>query len=172
MDLIDLVTEVIDLRSFSNLWYWIALAVMWSSLSHWVLGIPYHMVQQARRGDARAGRDVQTLAEVHSRRILAFADLSGTLMVAASGFVVSALAMLGWGYGVEFAQAIILLLVPLLSVAALSILTARRVQGADIDTLCRFLRQHRLIVRVMGAIAIFVTAVWGMYSNVSGSVLY
>jgi len=34
VDFLDLVTEVIDLRSFSNLWYWIVLAILWSSLSH------------------------------------------------------------------------------------------------------------------------------------------
>ncbi|MEM9756043.1 MAG: component of SufBCD complex, partial [Pseudomonadota bacterium] len=32
--------DVIDLRSFSNLWYWIVLAVFWSSASHWGLGVP------------------------------------------------------------------------------------------------------------------------------------
>jgi hypothetical protein len=63
LDFLDLVTEVIDLRSFSNLWYWIVLAILWSSLSHWTLGVPYHIVARARRGDeraaghARAGRD-------------------------------------------------------------------------------------------------------------------
>jgi hypothetical protein len=49
VDFLDLVTEVIDLRSFSNLWYWIVLAILWSSLSHWTLGVPYHIVTRARR---------------------------------------------------------------------------------------------------------------------------
>ena len=39
--------ELIDMRSFSNLWYWIALAVMWSTASHWVLGVPWDMVIRA-----------------------------------------------------------------------------------------------------------------------------
>jgi hypothetical protein len=50
---VPIVFEVIDMRSFSNLWYWIALAVLWSSTSHWVLGVPFDMIQRARR---RAGR--------------------------------------------------------------------------------------------------------------------
>ena len=29
MDLADTIFEVIDMRSFSNLWFWIALAVVW-----------------------------------------------------------------------------------------------------------------------------------------------
>ncbi len=45
--------------SFSNLWYWIALAVMWSSTSHWVLGVPYDMIQRARREGGQAEADLE-----------------------------------------------------------------------------------------------------------------
>ncbi len=48
-----LIFDLIDMRSFSNLWYWIALAVTWSSTSHWVLGVPFDMVLRARRKAAR-----------------------------------------------------------------------------------------------------------------------
>jgi hypothetical protein len=50
------VFEVIDMRSFSSLWYWIALAVMWSSASHYVLGVPFDLVQRARRRGGQAPR--------------------------------------------------------------------------------------------------------------------
>ena len=172
MDFLDLVTEVIDLRSFSNLWYWIVLAVMWSSLSHWVLGIPYHIVQRARRGHVESQRDLLLLVEVNARRILEFAALSGTLLVAASGFALSALMVLGWAYGVEFAQAIVLLLLPLLAVTGLSFVTAHQVQNAEIDQLYLRLRNHRIIVQLMGVISIFITAFWGMYTNVTVSPLH
>ena len=172
MDFLDLVTEVIDLRSFSNLWYWIVLAVMWSSLSHWVLGIPYHIVQRARRGHEDSRRDLLILVEVNARRIREFAALSSTLLVAASGFVLSALAVLGWAYGVEFAQAILLLLVPLLAVTALNFLTAHRVADADLDMVYSYMRNHRMIVQLLGVISIFITAFWGMYTNVTVSPLH
>lgn len=172
LDFLDLVTEVIDLRSFSNLWYWIVLAVMWSSLSHWVLGIPYHIVQRARRGHVESQRDLLLLVEVNARRILEFAALSGTLLVAASGFALSALMVLGWAYGVEFAQAIVLLLLPLLAVTGLSFVTAHQVQNAEIDQLYLRLRNHRMIVQLMGVISIFITAFWGMYTNVTVSPLH
>jgi hypothetical protein len=76
VDFLDLVTEVIDLRSFSNLWYWIVLAILWSSLSHWTLGVPYHIVTRARRGDDRAVSDMRALAEINGARILAVTDQS------------------------------------------------------------------------------------------------
>ena len=54
MEIYAILTEIIDLRSFSNLWFWIALAVMWSSTSHWVLGIPHDMIQRAKREGGQA----------------------------------------------------------------------------------------------------------------------
>ena len=54
------VFELIDMRSFSNLWFWIALAVLWSSVSHWVLGVPWDMVMRARKDDRRRPPDLMT----------------------------------------------------------------------------------------------------------------
>ena len=77
MELIDTVFEVIDMRSFSNLWYWIALAVLWSSTSHWVLGVPYDMIQRARREGGQAQQDVEDLVRINTSRLLMIVDRSG-----------------------------------------------------------------------------------------------
>ena len=53
MDFTQTLLDVIDFRSFSNLWFWIVLAVAWSTASHWVLGIPFDMVMRARRHGGR-----------------------------------------------------------------------------------------------------------------------
>ncbi|MBF9059009.1 component of SufBCD complex [Rhodobacterales bacterium HKCCSP123] len=171
MDFFDLVTEVIDLRSFSNLWYWIVLATMWSSLSHWVLGVPYHMVQRARRGDQATEADLRTLTEINTRRILDFVEISGAAMVGSSAFVLTSLLVLGWGYGVEFAQALLLLVLPLILVAALTMRTARVLQESGFENLQVRLRNHRFAVQALGICFIFVTAFWGMYTNVTVSPL-
>jgi len=172
LDFLDLVTQVIDLRSFSNLWYWIVLAILWSSMSHWVLGIPFHLVQRARQGHEDSLRDLQSLAEINCRRILDFAALSGTAMVGASAFVLTSLAVLGWGYRVEFCQAVILLLAPMILVAALSVRTARKMRAAEYDDVAARLRRHRLLVQGIGIVFIFVTAMWGMYTNVTANRLF
>lgn len=169
MDFLDLVTQVIDLRSFSNLWYWIVLAILWSSLSHWVLGIPFHIVQRARQGHEDSLRDLHTLAEIHARRLLDFAEVSGTAMVASSAFVTTSLAVLGWGYQVEFCQAVILLLLPLIVVSGLSVRTAAVLHRTGFANLPIRLRNHRLMVQGLGIVFIFVTAFWGMYTNVTVS---
>ena len=172
MEFLDLVTQVIDLRSFSNLWYWIVLAIMWSTLSHWVLGIPYDLVQRARTGDEECVDDVNLLVRVNCRRILKLADLSGTAMVAGSAFVITSLVVLGWVYGVEFCQAIVLLVLPLILVTALSVRTARLMTENGFEDVALMLRRHRLMVQGMGVVFIFLTALWGMYVNVSVSRLY
>ncbi len=167
MDFLDLVTEVIDLRSFSNLWYWIVLAIMWSSLSHWTLGVPYHIVTRARRGDERAARDMQALARINGERILAVTEESAPVLLGLATFVASGLAATGWLYRVEFLQALFLLLFPALLVGGLTILTARKLSRTDYADVARALRIHRIYVQMMGVVFIFLTAFWGMYTNVT-----
>jgi len=71
------VFELIDMRSFSNLWFWIALAVVWSSTSHWVLGVPFDMVVRARRKGGQAEEDLETIVRVNVNRMLMIARVSG-----------------------------------------------------------------------------------------------
>ena len=77
LDLVQLIFELIDMRSFSNLWYCIALGVIWSSASHWVLGVPHDMIQRARREGAEALDDMQTLVRINVKRLLYIARASG-----------------------------------------------------------------------------------------------
>lgn len=167
MNFLELATEVIDLRSFSNLWYWIALAALWSTASHWVVGVPFDMVTRARRGHERSVHDMRVLAEVNVNRILAMVELSGTAMVVIMTFLVTSLAILGWGYGVEFCQAVFLLLSPMVLVALLNIHTARILRDTGFEDVAGRLRLHRLFVQMIGVVAIFVTAMWGMWTNLN-----
>lgn len=166
VDFLDLATEVIDLRSFSNLWYWIVLAVLWSTASHWILGVPFDLVSRARRGHERSAHDMRVLAEVNVNRILSIAELSGALLTGVAAFILTGLAVTGWVYDVEFSQALFLLLFPMTLVGALSIQTARRLRRDGFENLIHRLRVHRLLVQLMGVVFIFLTAFWGMWTNV------
>lgn len=169
MDWQTIVFEVIDMRSFSNLWYWIALAVMWSSASHWVLGVPFDMVSRARRHGGPAMRDLQAMTQINANRLLYIAGVSGLILMAVGSFVLTMLVVLGFGYGVEFAQAVFLLLLPMSLVFALSIRAARRLSAQELEdeALCKALVRHRIVIQVIGMISIFVTALWGMFQNLS-----
>lgn len=169
MDLLHIIYEMIELRSFSNLWYWISLAVLWSTASHWILGVPYDMVHRAQRKGGQAERDLEDIARVNVNRLLYIADVSGPWLVALSCFLLSALATLGFVYLLEIAQAVFLLAFPMSVVGLISYLTARGIarEGASGETLRKRLAFCRLYVQFVGVISIVVTAFWGMYQNLT-----
>jgi hypothetical protein len=162
------VFEVIDMRSFSNLWYWIGLAVLWSSVSHWVLGVPHDMIVRARREKGgQAMEDLHDLTRVNVNRILYISDVSGAWLLLLGSTFMTILALTAFYYDVELSQAVFLLLFPLTILGLLSIRTARKIRSeGDRDTaLIRRLMRHRLTTQIIGFLSIFVTAMFGMYKN-------
>jgi hypothetical protein len=167
LDLVQLIFELIDMRSFSNLWYWIALGVIWSSASHWVLGVPHDMIQRARREGAEALDDMQTLVRINVKRLLYIARASGVALLAFLCFILTTLGLLAFVYDVEFAQAVLFIFVPLAILGALSLRTAGLIENSESegDALFRRLFRHRLATQVLGMISIFVTSLFGMWQN-------
>ena len=172
------VFEVIDMRSFSNLWYWIGLAVLWSSASHWVLGVPYDLIQRARRSGGQAVEDLQDIVRINCNRILFIADVSGLIVAWTGAMVFTLMAMVGFWYGNQFAQAVFLMLFPMSLVGGLSVWTAKRIAaeggaggrdapGIPAPQLFARLRLHRTLTQVVGMVSIFVTAMWGMAQNMA-----
>jgi hypothetical protein len=173
VDVIETVFQIIDMRSFSNLWFWIALAVLWSSTSYWVLGVPYDMIQQARREGGPVQQDMEDLVRINATRLLAMVDRGGVVAVALLCFWLTGLAILAFYYDVEFAQAVFLLLAPMTLVVWQSIRTCRRmmVGALNPETLYRALIRHRRITQIIGMVSICVTALYGTWQNVSVSIL-
>jgi len=165
--------EQIDLRSFSNLWFWIALAVLWSSTSHWVLGVPYDMVTRARRNGGQSEVDLEDIVRINVNRFLFIGRVSGLWLLGLTCFLLTGLMLLGFMYDIEFAQALFLLAFPLSLVALLSLSTAHKInhEGCTGELLRKRLTRHRLFTQLIGTVSIFVTAMWGMYKNLSLGVL-
>lgn len=167
MDWTQTITQVIDMRSFSNLWFWIGLAVIWSSASHWVLGVPYDMVTRARRQGGQAEVDLEDIVRVNVNRLLYIGKVSGLLLLGFICFLLTGLAVLAFWYDVEFAQALFLILFPMTIVGALSLDRAKVIEseGPTGEALRKHLARHRFWTQVIGMISIFVTAMYGMYQN-------
>ena len=168
LDWYDSVFEVIDMRSFSNLWYWIGLAVFWSTVSHWVLGVPYDSVLRAKRGKPEnAMEDLQDHVRVNTNRILHITDVSGTWIALFGSAFLTGLGLAAFLYDVEFAQAMFLLLAPLAVLSLLTVRTARKIQNQGIKgaELVSVLSWHRFVTQGIGVLAIFFTAMYGMYVN-------
>ncbi len=174
VDLFDTVFEVIDMRSFSNLWYWIALAVLWSSTSHWVLGVPFDMIQRGRREGGQAQQDVEDMVRINANRLLSVVQKGAAVIVGIAFFWLTIIAVLGFYYNVEFAQAVFFLLAPFSFVIWLSLRTCRRIEAGENAgaALHRRLTIHRRLTQAIGMLSIFVTAMFGMWQNLNISVLY
>ena len=173
MNVFDTALDVIDFRSFSNLWYWIALATLWSSVSHWVLGVPHDMIQRARREGGQAQSDVEDLARININRLMHVVDSGTWVLVGLAAFWLTSLLVLGFWYDVEFAQAILLLLAPMMLVVWVSIRSSRRIiaEGGTGEALLRRLTIHRRIVQVIGMLSITATALYGTWQNINISIL-
>lgn len=174
MDWYQNVFDLIDFRSFSNLWFWLALAVTWSSASHWVLGVPWDMAVRAHKGkNPQSIIDLEDMVRINTNRILFIAHESGLLLAGMAGFGITVLVLLGFVYDNEFSQAVFLLAMPLILVALLSVRTATRIQAEAVvgAALIKRLNTHRFIIQVIGVVSLFFTAMWGMYQNMNAGVL-
>lgn len=164
------ILEFLNLRTFSSVWYWIAVAVVWTMASHRPMGVPYDMVWSARRGDGSDRAALDAVATTLARRLVTAMARGGVLVVALVSAALTALLLLAAVYGLEFAQGLVLILVPLALVGLLSFRTARRIDGGD-DPI-RHLRRLRAGIHAIALVALFVTAFWGVYVNLVASVLY
>ncbi|MEM0949478.1 MAG: component of SufBCD complex [Pseudomonadota bacterium] len=167
MDWYQAVFELIDMRSFSNLWYWIALAVLWSTASHWVLGVPFDMVHRAGRDGGQAEDELADFVRINVSRILYVADRSGHWLIALTAAGLTVLITLGFFYDVEFAQAVFFLIGPMAIIGGMTVLTCRRIRKRDDagEALRKTMSRHRLATQIIGVISIFITALWGMAQN-------
>lgn len=167
VDLTKTLVDVIDARSFSNLWYWIVLAVAWSTVSHYVIGVPFDMITRAKRHGGEAFDDLAALVNINARRMIYISQVSGLAILGFWSFVMSAMLLLAFWYWIEFAQAVVLLAIPMTFIGIMTLRTAHRIEaekpeGAD---LLKRLMRHRFYTHIVGMISIFVSALFGMYQN-------
>lgn len=173
MDWYTALFELIDMRSFSNLWFWISVAVVWSSASHWILGIPFDLVGRARRNGGQAMQDLEDLTRINVNRLMYISHVSGLWLLGFACFILSGLGVLAFYYNNEFAQAVFLLAFPMSFVGLLGLSTARLIETEQSsgELLCKRLTRCRLYTQMIGTVSIFFTALFGMYQNLSIGVL-
>lgn len=174
LDWHDSVFALIDMRSFGNIWYWIMLATVWSATGQRVLGVPWDMVLRARRQpDGAAMADFTRMIRINVDRRLRIFRQAGLVLAGLAAFALTSLSLLAVVYGNEFAQALLLLVAPLMLVAAITLRTARAIRAGDLagPALVGAVQRLRLVIQVIAMVSIFVTAIWGMYQNISADAL-
>ncbi len=161
--------DFLSLRTFSSVWYWIAVAAVWATASHRPLGVPYDMVWRARKDEGEARATLDAIARGFAGRLVGGITRGGAVAAGLASALLSALAILAFVYGLEFAQGLLLIVLPLSLVAVLNFQTARQIdRGGDP---VRHLRRLRAATHAVAFVALFVTAFWGMYVNLAVSVL-
>jgi len=173
VDWYSVIFELIDMRSFSNLWYWIVLAVLWSTASHWVLGVPFDMIARAKRHGGQAQEDLETMVRINTGRMLYIVRAAGSWLAAIWAFVLTVLVLLGFVYDIEFAQAVLFLYFPFSILMMLSLRSSLLIEAGEGqgEALHRRLLRHRISTQLLGMVAIFVTSLFGMYQNMHIGVL-
>lgn len=168
LDLLDTLAEVIDTRSFSSVWYWIAVATVWSSATHWILGVPWDVVHRART-DPAGMPDLEDVARINVNRMLRVARSAGAVATGATAALLTLLGITGFVYGAEFAQAVFLVALPLSVAALLSARAARRIAAASASgsDLVAMLVRLRRQMQGLSVAAIFVSAMYGMLWNLA-----
>lgn len=158
----ELLFSAISTRSFSVLWYWIALIGFWSVVQARVMGVPVALISDTR-SDPRAADDMLWLARFDVRRRLSRPPAVRVAAVAGAAFILSIL-ILNAALGLEAAQALAFIAVPWCLIEALRERLARRLaaEGPNAEALAQILLWHRFAVQIIASISIFLAVVWGV----------
>lgn len=83
--------ESLEYLTFTSAWYWVFIALAWSSRAHWTISIPFDAIVRAERRGAQWEEDLDNLAQIMSRRVNHFARGGGVWGVAIVTFALAAL---------------------------------------------------------------------------------
>lgn len=182
---LDGLLRLLDTRSFASLWFWLALAVIWSLATRSVIGVPGEVVSAARRA---SGTDTPATETPEGLLLLDWLSLTlprwrigrteGAVLAGLATFLLVSLGVLGFGYGLEMAQALVLIGAPLTLLTVMRLHLAHRLapllaeatQGALPAAeagarAARMMTRHRLAVSALSILAVAVTAAWGTLWN-------
>lgn len=169
----------LDSRSFGTVWYWLLLLGLWSATGRSILGVPAEVVARARaamRSDTPESPAVLNLLDWLSLALPRWrlGRTEGAVFLGIAAFCLSSLALLGFLYGLEMAQALTLMLSPFLLLFWLRILLARRLMPlmarAEAGELpmtelaqqtVRRMIWHRRFVSLLSVVSVAITALWG-----------
>ena len=166
--------SLLDSPSFMTIWYWVVLIGLWSVLGRGTLGVPGDVIARARREPT--GEPGLILLDWLSLCLPRWrlGPREGAVALAIALFVLTSLAILGFGYGLELAQAALLLLVPLCILFVMRVRLARSLTplieaaragetppGETARAALRRILLHRRLFTVLSILSVTVTAMWG-----------
>lgn len=167
----DAILALLDSRSYGTVWFWLMLMLAWAGAGRRILGVPWDVVAGLRQatggGEAEALALLDWLSLTLPRWRLGPRD--GALLLGAGSFLMTVLLILGFGYGLEMAQALVLLLAPLALLFVLDLRLARRLRAvlarAEVGQpvaeagaeAARLMTRHRMVILMLSILSALVT---------------
>ncbi|WP_287884760.1 MULTISPECIES: hypothetical protein [Paracoccus] len=171
------ILALLDSRSFGSIWFWVILTLTWTLAGRRILGVPADVIAGAIRAEPGPRDDPAALT------LLDWLSLTlprwrvdrreGPVLLGLGAFLLTTLAILGFGYGLEMAQALVLLILPFALLFALELRLARRLRavlaqaevGMPVNEAglraARLMRRHRVVIVAMSILAVALTAFYG-----------
>lgn len=167
LDLKEILIRIISFQTFSSIWYWLAICVIWVMVCYRTIGVPLDMIHRARRHGGQAAADLEAAIAINLRRLNMFSQLERVVYVSVAAFVVSAIVVSAVYYDLEFAKGLIIIVFSLLISFSVNIYGAMRLatQPRHGSSLVTYLLNIRLLLQFIGATTVFVTFVFGMKFN-------
>jgi hypothetical protein len=173
----DAILALLDSRSFGSVWFWVILTLAWTVVGRRSLGVPPDVIAAAGRALPGPRNDPAALMLLDWLSLTLprweLGPREGTLLLGLGAFLISALAVLGFGYDLEMAQALVLLILPFAGLFALELRLARRlgavlgragvgqpVNEAALEA-ARLLRLHRRVGLAVSVLSVAATALYG-----------
>ena len=162
--MLGLIGEAISLRSFSSLWYWIAVAVFWIAATGRVLGMSYAAAGRASGGGIALAQ-LETITHIAAQTWIAAWQKWQVLWVALGAALLAGLSMLAFSYGIELAQALWFLAMPYVMLLVLQLRLALRIlaQNAQSEMLLQMIYRFRLKAHLIGFVFVFLTATFAFF---------
>lgn len=166
---------ILDSRSFSAIWFWVLLMMVWAFFGRSVLGVPVDVIHRAGRRDAPEA-DMLALLDWLSLTLPRWriSPTETSWLIGLCTFVLSALMFLGFGYGLEMAQALFLLLTPFAILVGVAIRLAGKLRlllGSAQDgqitaheaaaQASRRMRNYRILSTLTAVLVVMITTFWG-----------
>lgn len=167
------ILTILDSRSFSSIWFWLLLTLSWTLAGRRIAGVPSDVLGAVRKprgpDDPASLLLLDWLSLTLPRRRIRRAE--ALVLMGIATFALTALFVLGFVYGLEMAQALVLLLLPfaVLFVAEMRLAhhLATIVEAAETGALsvndaaaraAKLMRRQRVAVNVGSILAVAVTA--------------
>lgn len=171
------ILALLDSRSFGSIWFWVILMLAWTMAGRRVLGVPSDVIAGAVGTEPGPEDDpaALTLLDWLSLTLPRWRidQREGAILLGLGAFLLTALTVLGFGYGLEMAQALVLLVLPFALLFALELRLARRLRavlaraevGQPVNEAgaeaARLMRRHKTVAVAMSILAVALTAFYG-----------